>query len=335
MGDHDVQVEDAPPPTPGPGEVLVEPRFVGICGSDVHIYEGLHPGVARPIVLGHECTGIVVGSSNGSLAPGTPVGVVPLFGCGECAHCRLGQSYICIRREVMGFQRPGCLSELLALPAANVLPIRDGQDLALLSLFEPLAVAMHGANLAEPARGEHAIIVGAGNIGLLLATYLRFEVGVTVSLIDIHAARVRLARELGFEAVGQLSELDLGHELARPLAFDCVGLAASADTILDIVPAPRVAVLIGTYQPNASVGLARLKRWETRVVGSQIYTLAELQRAIDILGSPTRDAYRRLQVQDQYELAQIRDALEAARASSAGTKVVVRIDSQSPAVGKR
>jgi threonine dehydrogenase-like Zn-dependent dehydrogenase len=326
--DHNVHVEDVPDPRPGPGEVLVQTRFAGICGSDVHIFEGSHPGVARPIVLGHECTGVVVEAPDGSPRPGTPVAVVPLFACGECAHCRLGEPYICIRREVMGFHRPGCLSELMVLPTVNVLPLPEGQDLALLSLFEPLAVAMHGANLAEPSAGEHAIIVGAGNIGLLVATYLRHEVGVRPSLIDTNPARVDLARELGFEAARGLDQLDLSRESARPLAFDCVGRPESADAILDIVPAPRVAVLVGTYPADTTISLARLKRWEVRVVGSQIYTHAEIQRALAILSSPTADAYRALQVRQQFELNDIRAALETARSASAGTKVVVRIDRQ-------
>lgn len=327
VGDHNVQVEEASPPQPAPGDVLVQPRFVGICGSDVHIFEGHHPGVRRPIVVGHECTGVVVRSTTGSPAPGTPVAVVPLFGCGECAHCRFGEPYICMRREVMGFQRQGCLAELLAVPAENVLPLHDGQDPALAALFEPLAVAMHGAHLAEPRRGDHAIIVGAGNVGLLLALYLRGEMGARVSLVDINPARVSLARELGFEAAGQPSELDLGQAAARPLAFECVGRAESANTILDMLPAPRVAILVGTFEPDASVALAHLKRWETRVVGSQIYTLAELERALEILASPAADTYRRLMVQEQFELGQIREALEAARNATAGTKVLVRIAS--------
>jgi L-iditol 2-dehydrogenase len=326
VSDHEVQVEDAPDPEPGPGEVLVQSRFVGLCGSDVHIFEGLHPGVIRPLVLGHECTGVVVESTSGAPAPGTPVGVIPLFGCGECAHCRLGEAYICLRREVMGFHRQGCLAELLALPAANVLPLPDGQDLALASLFEPLAVAIHGASLAEPARGEHAIVVGAGNIGLLVATYLRDQVGVSVQLLDVNPGRVELARRLGFDAASQLPDLRVD-QTARPLAFDCVGRAESADTLFDIVPAPRVAVLVGTYPAAATISLAKVKRWETRVVGSQIYTNAELQRALDILASPAAESYRPLQVQQQFELAEIRQALETARDATAGTKVVVRLGS--------
>src|SRR5919199_1738951 len=262
VSDHEVQVEDAPEPEPAPGEVLVQPRFVGLCGSDVHIFEGLHPGVVRPLVLGHECTGVVVRSTTAGPPAGTPVGVVPLFGCGACAHCRLGETYICLRREVMGFHRRGCLAELLALPPANVLPLPDGQDLAL---------------------------------------------------------------RLGFDAAAHLADLVVD-QTARPLAFDCVGRAESADAIFDVVPAPRVAVLVGTYPADAMLSLARLKRWETRVVGSQIYTIDELRQALEILASPAAEAYRRLQVQQQYELAQIRDALEAARSATAGTKVVVRID---------
>ena len=87
VNDHAVQVEEVPDPEPGPGEVLVQARFNGLCGSDVHIYEGLHPGVVRPLVLGHECTGVVVRSTTDGPAPGTPLGVVPLAVATTAQNC--------------------------------------------------------------------------------------------------------------------------------------------------------------------------------------------------------------------------------------------------------
>jgi threonine dehydrogenase-like Zn-dependent dehydrogenase len=324
VASHDVRLLEVEPPRPVPGEVLVEPRYVGICGSDLHVLAGHHPGVQLPIVIGHECIGVVTDPADSGLAPGTPVAVVPLFACDECPHCRRGDPHICIRREVMGLQQPGCLAELLSVPPANLLPLQPGQDLELAVLFEPLAVTIHAATLAEARRGDQAVIVGAGTIGLLLALYLREEVGAQVSLVDLNPARVAFARTLGFEATEQVSQLRSHLTSERPLAFECVGRAESVDAMLDILPAPRVAVLVGAFEPDQTGSLLRLRRYETRVVGCLLYTMADLRRAIAILASSSAERYRPLLVPGSFELERIGDAFRAAQTATVGTKVVVR-----------
>ena len=324
-GVDDVRLQEVEEPRSAPGEVLVAPRFGGICGSDLHILAGHHPGVELPVVIGHECTTVVVGPAAGGFEPGAPVAVVPLFACGACPHCRRGDRHLCLRREIMGMQRPGCLAELLSVPPDNLLPLPPGQDLELAALFEPLAVTIHAANLAEARAGEQAVVVGAGNIGLLLALYLREELGVQVALVDLNPARVDFARGLGFEAAGQLSELRSYLASARPLAFECVGRAESFDAVLEILPAPRLAVMVGTYEPDQCASLLRLRRHEIRVVGSLVYTVAELRRAIAILASPSAERYRPLLVPGSFELDRITEAFQAARTATVGTKVVVRI----------
>ncbi len=327
ISNHNLQLQEVDPPEPAEGEVLVQTRFMALCGSDVHIWEGQQPNVRRPVVLGHECTGVVVRSTTGSPEPGTPVAIVPMFSCGHCVHCRAGQQHTCPQRQVMGFQRQGCLAEFLSVPAANLLPLAPGQDMALATIFEPLGVAIHAAGLAEPKGDEHAIIFGAGSIGLLVALFLREELGVRASLVDPNPARVDFARTLGLEAVGQPSDLDLGHLTSRPLAFDCVGRAESADAIFSLFPAPRMAVLVGTYDPGASVSLSRLKNCETRVVGSICYSVADLQRGLEIMASPKSDAYAQLVVEKRFELDRFEDAFRTARTTVGATKVIVQMTS--------
>ena len=322
---NEIRLQEVEPPRPAPGEVLVEPRFVGICGSDLHILAGHHPGVQFPVVIGHECIGVVAGPTDGDLAPGTPVAVVPLFACGNCPHCRRGDRHICVRREVMGMQQPGCLTELLSVPAGNLLRLQPGQDLELAAIFEPLAVTIHAATLAEARRDDQAVIVGAGTIGLLLALYLREEVGAQVFLVDLNPARVAFARTLGFEATEQVSRLPSLLVSERPLAFECVGRAESADAMLEILPAPRVAVLVGAFEPDQTANLLRLRRYETRVVGCLLYTDADLRRAIAILASDSAERYRPLLVPGKFRLERIDEAFQAAQTATVGTKVVVRI----------
>lgn len=325
VASRDVRLIDVEEPRPSAGEVLVEPRFVGICGSDLHVLAGHHPGVQLPVVIGHECIGVVAGPGGDGIAPGTPVGVVPLFACGTCPHCRRGDRHICVRREVMGMQRPGCFAELLSVPVDNLMPLRADQDLELATLFEPLAVTIHAVALAEARAGDQAVIVGAGTIGLLLALFLREEVGARVSLVDVNPARVAFARTLGFEAAERVSELGACLVGERPLAFECVGRAESFETLLEVVPAPRVAVLVGAFGSEETFSLSPVRRYETRVVGCLLYTMADLRRAIDVLASGSAERYRPLLVDGTFSLDRIGDAFRIAQTATVGTKVVVGI----------
>src|SRR5512138_1012159 len=127
-----IEFDDAPVPVPGPEEVLVRVRRIGVCGSDIHVYHGKHPYTSYPVVQGHEFSA--------ELADGTLVTAPPQITCGTCTACRSGQYHICETLKVMGFQAPGVAQQFVALPRAEVIPLPANFPPELGALVEPLAV---------------------------------------------------------------------------------------------------------------------------------------------------------------------------------------------------
>ncbi|HYA51382.1 MAG TPA: alcohol dehydrogenase catalytic domain-containing protein, partial [Streptosporangiaceae bacterium] len=167
-----VELLDVPEPDPAPGEVLVEVRAAGICGSELH--GARRPGFRQPpLIMGHEFAGIGAG--------GEAVVVNPILSCGRCAECRRGLRHVCREREIIGVHRAGGFAERVAVPASALRPLPPGLPWEAAALIEPAANAVHAWNLAgralgasgaastHGAQGARVAVIGCGAIGLLCA----------------------------------------------------------------------------------------------------------------------------------------------------------------------
>lgn len=191
------------PPDPGPGEVLVKLRAVGICGSDLHWY--LEGGIgtyaaAYPQVLGHEPSGEIAAVGRGvpDLREGQRVAIEPAITCGHCELCRSGRHNNCVRSVFMGTpQMPGLFREYAVVPAGNVVAVPDSMDFAAATVIEPLAVILHILELAPIRVGDSIAIFGAGPIGLLTAAVARLAGASQILAADRVAHRLRMAAQMG------------------------------------------------------------------------------------------------------------------------------------------
>ena len=158
---------DRPEPAlPGPGEALVAVAHVGICGTDYHIFEGKHPYLAYPRVMGHEVSGTVVAVGVGvAVSPGTEVIVNPYIACGICIACRQGKPNCCVTISVLGVHRDGAMCGHILVPAANLYPT-DGLPLRLAAAVEFLAIGAHAVRRSLAGPGRLPLVIGAGPIGL-------------------------------------------------------------------------------------------------------------------------------------------------------------------------
>ena len=196
LGNGDVRIEERPAPEPGPGEVLVEMRACGICGSDLMEW---YVAPRAPLVLGHEPAGVVVSSGPGLPGPGTRVFVHHHVPCGTCGYCARGRETLC---ETFKRTRivPGGLSELILVPAENaardllVLPDHVGDEAA--TLIEPLACAVRGLDRAGVTAGTRLLVIGAGQMGLLLIQAGRAR-GAQVAVVEPRPERLQLAKAFG------------------------------------------------------------------------------------------------------------------------------------------
>ena len=170
-GPEEMSVEEVAAPEVGPGMVVVRPEATGICGSEIEGYLGRMGNRTPPLVMGHEFAGTVteVGDGVDEGLLGRTVAVNPLSSDGTCPLCRAGLTNLCPNRRLVGIHSPGGFAEYTLAPAANVYPLPEGVDARTGALAEPLANGVHAARLGTAGghRVEHAVVIGAGTIGLM------------------------------------------------------------------------------------------------------------------------------------------------------------------------
>jgi threonine dehydrogenase-like Zn-dependent dehydrogenase len=194
---------DVPEPEPGPGEVLVAPGFVGICGSDVELLDGTRPDgfVRYPVIPGHEWAGTVVrcGPGVNKICAGTPVVAEGVRSCGVCRRCAEGRVNLCAGAYAeTGFTHPGALAELLVVPATLVHPLPSNRPLEGAALIEPAACVATGLiEVGMPPSGAHLAVVGDGPLGLLAVALLSLSRPSRLVLIGAHKQRAGYGHELG------------------------------------------------------------------------------------------------------------------------------------------
>ena len=199
-----LELADFPQPEPGPGEVLIRVAACGICGSDVHGYDGTSGRRIPPIVMGHEAAGIVAATGAGvtGFKPGDRVTFDSTVYCGECAFCRRGEVNLCDRREVIGvscgdYRRHGAFAEYIAVPERILYHLPEAMSFPEAAMLEAVSVALHAVHVTGDVKGQTALVIGAGMIGLLTMQAARAAGAARVMIADIDATRLNLARSLG------------------------------------------------------------------------------------------------------------------------------------------
>jgi len=289
-----MELQEAPIPTPRPGEVVVRVGASGICGSDLHGYLGKSRKRVPPLVMGHEVAGTVelVGETVRDLAPGAAVTVYPLITCGRCAACRRGDTSLCRSRQVIGIDRPGGYADFVAVPRASVVALPRGMPVFTASLAEPLANAVHLFNRNAGGLVRRIAIFGAGSQGVM-ALHLAhlFKPAVLVS-VDIVPARLALARRLGATAVldartgdvsGRIRELTGGEGV--DLAIEAVGSSATRQAAVASVRSGGRVALLGLGEEITPLPAVDIVNREITIRGSYAYTYDDFVRAVELLGA--------------------------------------------------
>jgi L-iditol 2-dehydrogenase len=163
----EIEFRDIPEPSPGPGEVMLRIKRIGVCGSDVHVNHGLHPFTSYPVVQGHEFSAVVetIGEGVDNIKVGTKVTATPQVVCGKCGPCRRGDYNICDVLKVQGFQAPGVAQDLFVTNAQNIVLLPDNFTFEQGALIEPTSVAVHSTSRAGNMNGKNVVVLGAGPIG--------------------------------------------------------------------------------------------------------------------------------------------------------------------------
>src|ERR1700748_512357 len=197
-------ITEMPQPEPGAGEVLVRVAACGICGSDVHGYDGTSGRRIPPLVMGHEAAGTVaaIGTNVNGFKARERVTFDSTVYCGICAFCRNGEQNLCDTRQVIGvscgdYSRAGAFAEYVSVPARIVYKLPEGLSFAEAAMLEAVSVALHAVAVSKLQGGETALVIGAGMIGLLTLQAARVGGCARIFVADIDATRLKSAADLG------------------------------------------------------------------------------------------------------------------------------------------
>ncbi len=291
-------VERRPVPVPGPGDVLVRVRRVGVCGTDMHIFRGVQPYLSYPRVMGHEFSGEVVQSPDGSaLKPGEPVYVVPYISCGACGACRKGRTNCCTAISVLGVHRDGGMAQYVAVPERFVFSAR-GITLDQAAMIEFLAIGAHAVRRADVRPGQRVVVSGSGPIGIACALFSKLRGG-EVSVIDTRPERLAVCRDkLGIphvltpspELPAQMLSLTGGE--MYDIVFDATGNPQAMENGFRYVGHGGTYVLVSVVSADIKFSDPEFHKREMTLMGSRNATAEDFNLVLESMRAgkiPTAD----------------------------------------------
>lgn len=298
-GARSVVVEDRPEPQILADQAMVRVRAAGICGSDLHGFEGRWPDKrALGLIMGHENCGEVVsvGSAVTRFRKGDRVAIDPQLSCGICIECLQGASNLCRNMKLIGSSsrgiRHGGFAEYVAMPERNLHELPSNLSFEEGTLFDPLGNAIHLINRAGVRIGDRFAIIGAGTLGLCLLLAAKYSGAGMVLITDVSAFRLKIAESLGAEVcinpkeedpVRKILETTDGHGV--DIAVEAVGTAETYAQCLSVVKRGGKLMALGNTAPEISAALFRLVSWEISIVGCTGFTPSELERSLVLMSS--------------------------------------------------
>jgi 2-desacetyl-2-hydroxyethyl bacteriochlorophyllide A dehydrogenase len=278
-------VERSAPSDVPKGWVRVAVSHVGICGTDYHIFEGKHPFLEYPRVMGHEVSATVVDPGTSGLAVGEPVVVNPYISCGTCIACRKGRPNCCTAIRVLGVHTDGALCEEILLPADNLYPA-EGLSLEAAATVEFLAIGAHAVRRSLAPAGSRALVIGAGPIGLGTALFSRIA-GHDVTLMDTSQERLATAARRFGLASGILAGPTAAAAVSQAsggdgfdVVFDATGHARSMEAAFAYVAHGGTLVLVSVVKEEIRFSDPEFHKREMMLIGSRNATKVDFEHVM-------------------------------------------------------
>ncbi len=294
-----LEIADCPVPTPAAREVLVRVAACGICGSDVHGYDGSSGRRIPPIVMGHEAAGTIaaLGRDVTNFSVNDRVTFDSTISCGVCSYCARGEVNLCQDRQVLGvscgdYRRAGAFAEYVVVPAHILYRLPQTISFPEAALLEAVAVAVHAVSLADVAPKTTALVIGAGTIGLLCLQALRVADCSRVYIADVDKSRLAVAHALGATSVLTAGP-DLDNEVKQftngegvDLVVEAVGKNETVAASIDAVRKGGTVVLVGNISPEVPLPLQKVVTRQIRLQGS-CASAGEYPRAMELMANGT------------------------------------------------
>lgn len=299
MGPKKMQIVDVPDINPKMKEVKIAPKYVGICGSDVHGFLGITGRRTPPMIMGHEVSGLVleVGSSVTEFKPGDRVTIQPILNCGYCEYCEKGLINICPNRNFLGtMEENGALVDSICVDKKNVILLPNGIDTIEGAMIEPLAVAYRAINQAMPIEGKTVMISGAGTIGLMILMLARYYNAGKTIILDLNNSRLDLARQIGADITINPSTQDIEEKLGEynclntvDITIEAVGVTSTAQQTVDYVRNKGTVIWVGNSAQMITINMQSIVTREITIKGTYVYNEQDFLESIQLLAAKSID----------------------------------------------
>ena len=316
-GKHDLRVEEHEMPKVGPKDVLIQVKACGVCGTDVHIYEG-DKGAAEvtpPTILGHEFSGVIaeVGSEVTNYKAGDRVCIDPNCYCGACEPCRNGVVHYCEHMIGYGTTVNGGFAEYCAVNERQVYKLGDNTSFEQGAMTEPVACCLHGMDLCEIRPGHQVVVIGGGMIGLLMLQLSRLAGAAKVALLEPVESKREVGKKLGADICIDPIHEDVKARLKEEgmtwvnTVIECVGRPSTIEQAIDIAGNKAVVMMFGLTKPDETISVKPFEIFRKELVLKASYINPYTQkRALDLIDSGRLDVSSMVyEVADLDELADI------------------------------
>lgn len=299
-GKHDLRVEETSDPDVRPRDVLIRVKACGVCGTDVHIYEG-DKGAAEvtpPTILGHEFSGVVerVGSEVTKFRPGDRVCVDPNHPCGCCDPCRDGINHFCEGMVGYGTTVNGGFAEYCAVDEQQVYRLGEHTSFEQGAMCEPVACCLHGIDMCGIRPGSTVAVIGGGMIGLLMLQLARLAGASAVVLLEPVAVKREVARRLGATAAIDPMQEDVRARLSDlgiaqlDVVIECVGKPATIEQAIDIAGHKATVMMFGLTKPDETITVKPFEVFQKElVITSSFINPYTQRRALALIDSGLLD----------------------------------------------
>lgn len=330
-GKHEVRVEEHALPQTGPEEVLIQVKACGVCGTDVHIYEG-DKGAAEvtpPTILGHEFSGVVVktGERAAGFREGDRVCIDPNCYCGACEACRNGAAHFCGHMIGYGTTVNGGFAEYCAVNYRQVYRLGDKTTFEQGAMAEPVACCLHGLDMCEIRPGHQVVVIGGGMIGLLMVQLAKLAGAAKVALLEPVEGKREVGRKLGADIC-----IDPIHEDVKAVlegagmtwvqtVIECVGRPSTIEQAIAIAGKKAVVMMFGLTKPEETVSIKPFQIFQKELVLKASYINPYTQkRALDLIDSGRLDVSS--MIYDVCGLEQLEDILSRPQLRANGKYII-------------
>lgn len=277
----------APDPIPEKDKVIIRVKNIGVCGTDLHAYEGTQPYFSYPRILGHEIAGELVDANGAAgFSTGDLVTLIPYFSCGHCIACRRGAFNCCVSMNVFGVHSDGGMQEYISVPASSLVS-GNGLSSQELALAEPLAIGAHAVQRAAITAGETVLVCGAGAIGLGIMEMARMA-GATVIAVDVNEQRLDFCRtKLGLTHTihaGKPGAVEMVRAITQgdmcTAVFDATGNLQAIQQGLHFLAHSGRYILVGLQKQDFHFSHPEFHKRETTLMSSRNALRSDFDRVI-------------------------------------------------------